>query len=255
MAEQLWNEQQFAQPIAAPAWRLWRYEAPAIVLGCSQRRLLAEIRDVADDVPVLMRGTGGGAVLTGPWMLGMSVALPPGHPLVERGLVGSYRWLGELLADLLRRAGVAEAWALSPERLRTNFAPDRVDWACFGGLSPWEVVSADGRKLVGLAQARKRHCVLLVGGVLLTAPPWVLLCRTLGRPKADATRLAQLTASCQEKLGELFDAQALERALEEALSDRFVCEGCFGSAPIRLRASSSRACRESPQLFAGVKQL
>ncbi len=65
--EQAWNRAQLAQPVMAPRWRVWRYEQLAIVLGCSQRaqheRLLAA--PGGPPMEVLLRDSGGGAVLTG----------------------------------------------------------------------------------------------------------------------------------------------------------------------------------------------
>lgn len=222
--EQLWNEQQLAQPVAVPSFRIWRYEAPAIVLGCSQRRLLAQ----ADgSVPVLLRQSGGGAVLTGPWMLGLSVALPADHRLARQGLVASYRWLGEAVAGVLQQGGV-EAQALAPEALRALPAAQRtaVDWACFGGLSPWEVL-AQGRKIAGLAQVRRANGVLLVGGLLLQPSPWRLMCEALGCEAADAQALAAATISageaaphfdgqaCAVRLGQMLAATLLSARLEQ----------------------------------------
>lgn len=213
-AEQRWNEAQLLQPLARPVARLWHYDAPAIVLGCSQRRLLAAVDD-GSGLPVLLRGSGGGAVLVGPWMLGLSVALPAAHALVRGGPVPSYRWLGEALAGVLQRFGIA-ATALPPAALAAPCADDPLAWACYGGLSPWEVVAQD-RKLVGLAQVRRRTGVLLVGGLLLAPPPWSLLCRVLGRPKADARALAARTTSVHESAGHDVPVQALAEAIERAL--------------------------------------
>lgn len=223
VTEQLWNEQQLLQPVRAPAWRTWRYREPMVVLGCSQRRLLAESRAAE----VLVRESGGGAVLTGPWMLGLSVALPADHPLVGGGPVASYHWLGELIAQRLQASGVA-AEAIAPQQLRQPRparAPQPVDWACFGGLSPWEVL-ARGRKIAGLAQVRRRTGVLLVGGVLLTPSPWPLLCRTLAQPEDDGRRLAELTSCCVEEAGTDFDAQAFEQALTQGLQARLERPAC-----------------------------
>lgn len=213
-AEQRWNEAQLAQAPAGPRLRLWRYDAPAVVLGCSQRRLLATVND-GSELPVLLRHSGGGAVLVGPWMLGLSVALPAAHALVRGGPVPSYRWLGKALAGVLRRFGIA-ATALPPTALAAPRADDPLAWACYGGLSPWEVVAQD-RKLVGLAQVRRREGVLLVGGLLLEPPPWALLCRVLGRPEADARALAARTTSVQETAGPGVPMQALVEAIEQAL--------------------------------------
>ena len=218
VVEQLWNEQQLALPVRTPAWRLWRYRQPMVVLGCSQRRLLGDADDAAG-TGVLVRESGGGAVLTGPWMLGLSVALPNDHPLAAVGPVDSYRWLGQQIALVLQGIGLHGAHAISPEWLRLSresgapHTADGIDWACFGGLSPWEVLAANGRKLVGLAQVRRRAGVLLVGGLLLEPSPWTVLCRTLKRTDEDALRLSRITTSCRDEIGPAFDPTALERSL------------------------------------------
>lgn len=203
------------QPVAAPAWRVWVYDEPAVVLGCSQRRLLGNARDDID-VSVLLRGSGGGAVLTGPWMLGMSVALPPTHAFASNGLVASYQWLGELLAELLRELAGVAAIALPPEAVRLVGPKDSLQWACFGGLSPWEVV-VEGRKIAGLAQVRRRQGVLIVAGLLLDRPDWGLLCATLRRPAAEATALAQCTTSWAEEGAPPIAHAALAAVLEQRL--------------------------------------
>lgn len=213
-AEQRWNEAQLLQPPPCPVARLWHYDAPAVVLGCSQRRLLATVDDRCE-LPVLLRDAGGGAVLVGPWMLGLSVVLPAGHALVRGGAVPAYRWLGEALAGVLRRFGIA-ATALAPTALPASRTDDPLAWACYGGLSPWEVVAQE-KKLVGLAQVRRRTGVLLVGGLLLAPPPWALLCRVLGRAEADARALAARTTSVQETAGRDVPVQALAKAVEHAL--------------------------------------
>jgi len=188
------------------------------VLGCSQRRLLADLGTRAD-VEVLVRAAGGGAVLVGPWMLGVSALLPAAHPLAACDTVPSYRWLGECLAQSLQQVGIG-ASALSPERLRARRGERPApapDWACFGGLSPWEVLVGE-RKIAGLAQVRRRHGVLLVAGVLLQPPPWTLLCDLLGRPIEEAQRLALATTSCAEERADA-EPEPLQAALCQALAE------------------------------------
>lgn len=209
--EQAWNERALSQTVERPAWRVWRYARPAIVLGCSQRRLFETLaaQQAAPDTELLLRRSGGGAVLVGPWMIGISAALPPEHVLVREGPVPSYRWLGTGLVRVLQRFGVA-ARALSPAELgrpaqaerhaaATQPAPDAdLRWACFAGLSPWEAVAGE-RKITGLAQVRRRSGVLLVAGVLIQPPDWALLCAALGRPAAEAAALARVTTCCADQ--------------------------------------------------------
>lgn len=208
-----------AQPVAAPRWHLWTYEQPAIVLGCSQRAQYERLLTTPGGAPmeVLLRDSGGGAVLTGPWMLGLSLALPIGHPWLGQGLLESYRHLGQLFADVLVAQSVP-ARALPSAELPVQQAAliarglPVLDWACFGNLSPWEVVDAQGRKLVGLAQRRRQTGVLLVAGLLLTEPPWALLCEALGRGE-DKAMLRQRTVSCEALAPGTVSAQALVDAL------------------------------------------
>lgn len=198
-AEQRWNDGVLAQPVTVPAWRLWRYEGPAVVLGCSQREQLPALA-AASALPVLVRSSGGGPVLVGPWMLGLSAALPADHALVGAGPVEGYRWLGEGIAQALRDVGLADAVALAPQAVRAREPDPALAWACFGGLSPWEVV-VDHRKVVGLAQVRRRTGVLLVAGVLIDATPWERLCAALGRPPEHAAGLRSMTVGCAQCLG------------------------------------------------------
>lgn len=216
--EQRWNDAALAQPVAAPAWRLWTYAQPAVVLGRSQRAWAADAT-AASPLEVVVRAAGGGAVLVGPWMIGLSALLPAAHPLAGSAPVASYRWLGEVIADALHEVGVGDAKALSPEAVRERQPPGAPpDWACFGGLSPWEVVAGGGRKLAGLAQVRRRAGVLLVAGVLLDAPPWPLLCRALRRDDADAERLRCTTVGAAALAGA--SADALRDRLRDALAPR-----------------------------------
>jgi lipoate-protein ligase A len=201
--EQAWNRAQLAQPVTAPRWRVWNYEQPAIVLGCSQRAHYERLQATPGGPPMeaLLRESGGGAVLTGPWMLGLSLVLPNSHPWLGQGLLESYRHLGQLFAELLVAQGVP-ARALPPAELPAQQAAlvarrlPVLDWACFGNLSPWEVVDAQGRKVVGLAQRRRQTGVLLVAGLLLTEPLWRRVCDALGRGE-DETVLRERTVSCE----------------------------------------------------------
>ncbi len=209
----------------APAWRVWTYAAPSVVLGCAQRGLLllhgpklepgpglkteqqtaqqtgyqtGQQSGLERRVEWLLRESGGGAVLTGPWLVGVSVALPPGHGWLGRSLSESYRPLADLHVRALKAFGVS-ARALPPQAAGPaavrGFTP--VGWACFGSVSPWEVVDGEGRKLVGMAQRRRKQGVLLVAGTLVGPTDWRLLCEALGQP-ADAVALRERTVCMQE---------------------------------------------------------
>ena len=216
--EQRWNEGQLAEPVLHPRMKVWTYREGAIVLGRSQHALAEGLAaagmsgapsgdaasmppdGLADSgavrLPLVKRGAGGGAVLVGPWLLSVSLLLPLDDPrMTTTSVADSYRWLGEAMVDTLAELGVAARAVPPAERIP---APERLAWACFAGVAPWEVVVDDpttgvARKLVGFAQRRSRHGVLLALGVLVQPAPWQLLAQTLGHPVALADELAATT--------------------------------------------------------------
>jgi len=216
--EQAWNRQQMLEPVTRPRFAVWQYEAPAIVLGCSQRKFEDGARArLGGAAELLLRPSGGGAVLTGPWMVSCSVVLPLDHPWVQGRLPDSYQGLGQLHAQVLAPWGVA-ARALPPDQVAAANARGGpvVPWACYGSLAPWEVVDAAGRKLVGLAQRRQRTGVLLVAGTLVTPPEWALLCSAMGQPQDEAA-MRRRTVDCTQLSATPPDVRQLARALQQAL--------------------------------------
>lgn len=211
--EQEWNESRLHHKVHQPAFHFWTYAEPAVVLGCSAGNNTAGYP--LPGIDILVRRSGGGAVLAGPWMLSTSVALPPEHPLAGQGALACYHWLSQCYVSAMSELGV-DARAVSPAELRQGHQPatfdKEIEWACFGGLSPWEVL-ARGRKIAGLAQVRRRNGVLLVGGILLEPPDWSLLCRKLDRPETDANTLRRYTASVLQEIGYAPSPQALATAL------------------------------------------
>jgi lipoate-protein ligase A len=181
---------------------------PLVVLGRSQQgwpvhRVLA----------VRQRASGGGAVLSGPWMLRSAVRLPRDHPLLKRGPAAAARWFGDLHLEWLQAQGV--------RGLERYEGPLQDHWSCFSGRGPGEVL-VDGRKLVGIAQRWRRRDALLSAGTLLTVPPWESLCAALGRAPAVADELARDTVAIAECLGHAPDpmhwAGSLRHALHAALA-------------------------------------
>lgn len=214
--EQAWNEAQLAKPVGAPLACLWQYPQAAVVLGRSQQALLARLDTGRHRI--VERRAGGGAVLVGPWLLGVSVVLPLEDRLLQDvSIADSYRWLGQLFVTALSRHGV-DAVAVSPEQTRK--APAELAWACFAGMSPWEI-AVDDRKLVGFAQRRSRHGVLLVAGALLEAVPWESLCEAMQRPQSQAAELAAATIDATHVLSRPYPIKAFAATvaglLQEAL--------------------------------------
>jgi lipoate---protein ligase len=237
--EQAWNQRQLEQPVGTPVWRLWGYQTPGLVLGCAQKNAISS--DPAQQllgIDAIGRQAGGGAVLAGPWMLSASVLLPNAHALVSGNLVASYRWLGELYAALLQDLGIA-AHAIAPAEARVlqQAVPAELGWACFGGFSPWEVV-VGRKKIVGLAQVRRRTGVMLVAGLLLDRPDWQLLVRSMAQPASHAAMLEAGTTSCTEQLGQERPLPEIASSLAHALQDAI---GYSGHAQQRRCAGAMKA--------------
>ena len=153
---------------------------PCLVLGRTGRPAgVNAAHAAAAGIEVVERRSGGQPVLWDAGLLSLDVVLPPGHALAGRDVTLAYRWLGDALANGLRDAGVPGTRTVSIGEAREHAArgdaqATRARRACFGALSPFEVVAADGRKLVGLAQARRRAGTLFQCGVLMRWAPATL---------------------------------------------------------------------------------
>jgi lipoate---protein ligase len=139
----------------------------ALVLGSGQRP--PEDWAPPDGLPLVRRGTGGGAVLCDEDYLMLDLALPPGDPRVPDDTTESYRWLAARIAAALETLGLEGLSLVEPLALRRldDVAREAGRTACFAGLGPYELLDREGRKLVGLAQRRRR------GGVLLQAAAYL----------------------------------------------------------------------------------
>ena len=167
-----------AQP-GDPATLYWSQAQPeGLVLGFSQQLAILNAQALArHPLPIYHRRAGGTAVLVGTHLLGLDVLLPAGHPLILPDLVESYRWLGETWVATLRELGIATR-AVPPaeahaqrDLLKQPATREREVFlrrACYGTLSPYEVVTENGNlKVVGLDMIRRRAGTLLQAGVLL----------------------------------------------------------------------------------------
>jgi lipoate-protein ligase A len=210
-----------------PALRWYLPREPALVLGNGQKPGLVNLAACHEQgVRVYRRTSGGAAVLVTSDLLSLDVILPDTHPLATTDVVQAYRWIGELWQDALQTLGVAKAQAIPTEAVRA-IPPlpkdDVLRLACYGTLSPWEVVVGK-RKLVGLCQVRRRGGALYQTALHLRFDPKALgqfLDLNNNRRKTLATRLHNAAVGLDAAAGREIASDEVMRAVEETLAERF----------------------------------
>ncbi len=188
------------------AW--WVVEEPVLVLGRGSRIAADEPACRAAGVRIARRGSGGGPVLWDRDLLALDVVIPRDHQLHSDDVVDSYRPVGRLAEDALRRLGL-DVHALTPDEARTANDRALAELACFAGRSPWEVVLGE-RKIVGLSQVRRRTGVLVQVGVSLTSAA-----RTADLLAIDPVSRALLADALAAAIGD--DARPSHERIVEAL--------------------------------------
>jgi len=210
----------------APALRWYIPRQRALVLGNGQSATIADPEALsAQGAALYKRASGGTAVLADASLVSLDIALPHDHPLATSDVVRAYAWIGELWAEALRSLGAADARALPTEEVRALpllAKDDPLRLACYGLLSPWEVViGAEPRKLVGLCQTRRRPGALYQTGVYLRLDP-LALANLLALDPANRVTLSERLAHAAAGLDEASDsaqsASAIVAAFERTLA-------------------------------------
>ncbi|MDO6562724.1 hypothetical protein Q4488_04940 [Amphritea sp. 1_MG-2023] len=190
--------------VEQPQVLLWQYDQAAIILGCSQRPDEGQQwRAERAGYPLMRRRSGGGAVFAGPWMLSVTVFIPTEHPLAKQNIIEIFSWFEHIWVDTLMACdipcrGVDQAMI---EQSKIISQQEDVKWACYASLSHGEVVSPDGRKLVGLAQIRKRKGIALVSGLHLSPCDWQQLSSIVVDNPQRGDTLAGLNSDAQSLSG------------------------------------------------------
>ncbi len=185
-----------------PTLRFYMWEPACISLGRHQP--LAEIdqeRCRADGVDVVRRPTGGRAILHVD-ELTYSVAGPSDEPRLRGAILDCYLRLSEALTRGLELLGLHVHKADAHARAGRD-----VSAACFEVPSAYEILTVDGRKIVGSAQVRKRDWVLQHGAI----PLW-----------GDVTRLVNYLALEESKRAALRTALAARAVTVSACLQRRV---------------------------------
>ncbi|GGK74586.1 lipoate--protein ligase family protein [Amphritea balenae] len=209
-----------------PGVLFWQYDQAAIIMGCSQRPDEQQsARSMAAGLPIMRRNSGGGAVLAGPWMLSISVFIPTEHLIAQQNIIQIFGWLEQIWIAALEKCnvpckGVDKALIDHSKEVSES---QNLKWACYASLSHGEVVSEDGRKLVGLAQIRKKKGVVLVSGLHLYPCDWQQLSSIVVDNPEQGVQLEALNSDAQSLSGRAEDVLLPEiiQAFHEQLPDDF----------------------------------
>ncbi|HEX6255031.1 MAG TPA: hypothetical protein VFZ70_04400 [Euzebyales bacterium] len=169
--------------LPVPTLRWYRSTAAAIVLGRGQGNV--RLSDVGS--AVVSRFSGGGAVWLSPDVLALDVLLPAGHPWGSGRLTEAFDHVGTAWQDGLRDLGVTGLTVHdgpSTARRRGSAREQLLAAVCYATRGRGEVFW-HGRKLVGLAQRRRRHGAMVQCGLLRSWRPQTLLAALGADPDDD----------------------------------------------------------------------
>jgi lipoate-protein ligase A len=151
-----------------------RVARPALVLGSTQDPAVVDA-DRADSrgIEVVRRRSGGGAVLVVPgdpvWI---DAWVPRGDRLWNEDVGRAFDWFGDAWTTALTALGCE---GLSAHREGFAACTRWSSLVCFGGVGTGEVVTADGRKVVGISQRRTRDGAWFHSAAVLHWDPSALL--------------------------------------------------------------------------------
>jgi lipoate-protein ligase A len=196
-----------------PVLRWYRSTDTALVLGRGQA--LGTFAESA--LPVVQRFSGGGAVLMDDGLLSLDVVLPTGHPLLAGDPLAVFARIGRAWADALHGLGVADIDVATATNTPSRRGSDREQLLaaiCYATLGVGEVTTG-GRKVVGLAQRRRKPGVLVQCGLLRRWNPQPLL-RALGAD-ADDDQIRAAAMGIDQLLDDPPSDEAVIAAVEDAL--------------------------------------
>lgn len=218
---------------AAPQPTVWWHatDRPTLILGATQKAdepLKERCRSFG--TVLVRRQAGGTAVYASPHVLGLDIAFPAGDERLLPDVTASYAPFGAAwslglaaLAIDSRQVSVSEARAAATP---PGMVGEALRAACFGALSPHEVVAA-GRKIVGLAQVRRRSGSVVQSGVHLRFEGALLAALLAPGQEAAVGAALHAAAAGLEELTTTPPAagsvmQAVNRALEVTFNVRLV---------------------------------
>ncbi len=197
-----------------PTLRLYRWETPCLSLGYSQDYSDVDVDQLTvNNWDVVRRPTGGRAILHTD-ELTYAVIGPKSDPRLAGSLMDSYQNISLALFDTLSNLGL-------PVEVHEGKNPEAHHQPiCFENPSNFEI-TANGKKIIGSAQARKKTSLLQHGSLPLTGD-LTRITKVLCYPTNAERR--QAAAGLPEKAVTIFDVLGLEISWDQAartLADSF----------------------------------
>jgi lipoate-protein ligase A len=213
-----------AEEHAAPTLRLYAWEPACLSLGHAQPLDDIDQERLAEKGWELVRRPTGGRAILHHRELTYAVVAREDHPIMQGGVLESYRRISKGLVKFLEEL----ALAVEVRGSQSIMENDRSNPICFEVPSAYEITVA-GRKLIGSAQVRRRKSVLQHGSLPLTGNISEI-CEVLRYPdelRRDAarTQVRQRAATLEDALGTTMSwsqaAQAFKYGFERALDIKF----------------------------------
>ncbi|MGC8894929.1 MAG: lipoate--protein ligase family protein [candidate division WOR-3 bacterium] len=146
---------------AVPCLRFYAFRPPSVTIGKFQNGIPRSL----EAYPCARRPTGGRAVLhDGDLIFSLSGKHTAGY--FSGSVLETYRLTAEILAEAAQRLGV-------PVEVERG-SPQPYDEMCFRSTSRYEI-TLDGRKVVGIAQAREKDAFLEQGSMYVPVDRWLYM--------------------------------------------------------------------------------
>jgi lipoate-protein ligase A len=161
--EAVFSLQEESERPGRPVLRFYTWAEPTLTIGYSQK--ITRAADVAfcerNQIPIVRRPTGGRAVLHAAEYTYSLVSAFGEFPFTD-SLIGNYRKISDAFSTALRGLGVKNRLVSGRRR-----EPQTLHTPCFASAQVTEVISANGKKIIGSAQLKGRRAFLQQGSILL----------------------------------------------------------------------------------------
>jgi lipoate-protein ligase A len=161
--------------------------------------------------------------------------------------MATYRRLGEAVVAACAARGVSTRM-IGSDAARARPTPAALRPCCYGGVSPYEVLVGD-RKRIGVAQVRRFGAVAYVGGLYRTLVPTEQSACLAGDAALRAERAAQLAASTID-LATLGRPGALDQFPAALVAALAACQGVIPAPGALTDAERARAARLTAERYA-----